>query len=219
MRFPWSRRRKDRSNELQEELDAHFALDVQQRIDAGSDPEEATFASRRDFGNVTRVQEITREMWSWSSLELLGRDVRYGIRRLRHSPTFTLTTMLTLALGIGATTSIFTLVYAVLLKSLAVANPNELLRLGKTARCCFYGGYSQDKEFSLVSYELYKYFRDNTKGFFGISGIRGAVAGFRGATRGSCRPGAKRSGRVRFGQLLQDVRLDSLFRATVRSFR
>jgi predicted permease len=165
MRFPWNRRRKDQSGELQEELDAHFALDVQQRIEAGCDPGEAKFASRRDFGNVMRVQEITREMWRWSSLELFGQDVRYALRRLRHSPTFTLTTMLTLALGIGATTSIFTLVYAVLLKSLAVANPNELLRLGKTARCCFYGGYSQDKEFSLVSYELYRYFRDHTKGF------------------------------------------------------
>jgi predicted permease len=165
MRFPWSRRRKDQSSELQEELDAHFALDVQQRIEAGCDLEEAKFAARRDFGNVMRVEEITREMWGWSSLELFGQDVRYASRRLRHSPTFTLTTMLTLALGIGATTAIFTLVYAVLLKSLAVANPNELLRLGKTARCCFYGGYSQDKEFSLVSYELYKYLRDNTDAF------------------------------------------------------
>lgn len=165
MKFPWSRRRKDQSSEFQEELDAHFALDVQQRIEAGCDPEEATFAARRDFGNVMRVQEVTREMWGWSALELLGQDFRYALRRLRLSPTFTLTTMLTLALGIGATTSIFTLVYAVLLKSLAVANPNELLRLGKTARCCFYGGYSQDKEFSLVSYELYQYFKDNTTRF------------------------------------------------------
>ena len=98
-------------------------------------------------------------------METLVQDTRHALRRLRKSPAFTITTVLTLALGIGATTSIFTLVHAVLLKSLAVANPGELYRLGKEARCCYWGGYSQDKEFSLVSYDLYKYFRDNTKGF------------------------------------------------------
>src|SRR6476469_4879843 len=92
-------------------------------------------------------------------------DVRYALRQFRKAPGFTGTAILTLALGIGATTSIFTLVHAVLLKSLPVANPGELYRLGKETRCCYMGGYSQPEEFSLVSYELYKYFRDNTKGF------------------------------------------------------
>ena len=91
--------------------------------------------------------------------------MRQALRRLRMAPAFTIATILTLALGIGATTSIFTLVHAVLLKSLPVANPGELYRLGKEARCCYMGGYSQNEEFSLVSYDLYKYFRDNTKGF------------------------------------------------------
>src|SRR6185295_17132227 len=60
---------------------------------------------------------------------------------------------------------IFSLVNAVLLKSLPVANPLELYRLGKANRCCYMGGYSQDEEFSLVSYDLYRYFRDHTQGF------------------------------------------------------
>ncbi len=81
------------------------------------------------------------------------------------APAFTGATVLTLALGIGATTSIFTLVDAVLLKSLPVVNPGELYRLGKEPRCCYQGGYSQEKEFSLVSYDLYKYLRDHTQGF------------------------------------------------------
>src|SRR5438874_13661537 len=92
-------------------------------------------------------------------------DLRYALRTLAKSPGFTLCVVLTLALGIGATTSIFTLAHAVLLKSLPVAKPDELYRLGKEARCCYLAGYSQDKEFSLVSYDLYKYLRDNTKGF------------------------------------------------------
>ncbi len=98
-------------------------------------------------------------------METLLKDTRHSFRGLRKAPAFTITIVLTLALGIGATTSIFTLVHAVLLKSLAVANPGELYRLGKEARCCYQSGYSQDKEFSLVSYDLYKYLRDNTKGF------------------------------------------------------
>ena len=98
-------------------------------------------------------------------LETAIHDTRHALRRLRMAPAFTIATILTLALGIGATTSIFTLVHAVLLKSLPVASPGELYRLGRATRCCYQGGYSQDVEFSLVSYDLYKYLRDNTKGF------------------------------------------------------
>src|SRR5438067_3556800 len=92
-------------------------------------------------------------------------DLRYAVRTLAKSPGFTAAVVLTLALGIGATTSIFTLVHAVLLKSLPVANPSELYRVGRENRCCYVAGYSQEKEFSLVSYDLYTYLRDHTKGF------------------------------------------------------
>jgi predicted permease len=102
-------------------------------------------------------------------MDTLIKDIRYACRRLYMAPAFTIATILTLALGIGATTSIFTLTHAVLLKSLPVAKPDELFRLGKEARCCYLGGYSQDKEFSLVSYDLYKYLRDNTRGFIELA--------------------------------------------------
>jgi len=161
----WISRRNARERELEEEIEADFALEVQQRIEAGETPQEAEYGARRDFGNVSRVKEITREMWGWTALERLLQDTRYALRRLRRAPVFTITTVLTLALGIGATTAIFTLVYAVLLKSLAVENPQQLYRLGKESGCCYHGGYSQDKEWSLVSYDLYLYLRDNTKGF------------------------------------------------------
>jgi predicted permease len=90
-------------------------------------------------------------------------DVRYALRQFAKSPAFTATAILTLALGIGATTAIFTLVYAVLLKSLPVAKPEELIRVGNNESCCINGGMQE--EWSIFSYELYKQFRDNTPGF------------------------------------------------------
>jgi predicted permease len=114
---------------------------------------------------VEAVKESYREQRGLPFLEALIQDGRHALRRLRRSPAFTISTILTLALGIGATTSIFTLVDAVLLKSLPVAKPGELYRLGRESRCCYLGGYSQEKEFSLVSYDLYKFLRDHTKGF------------------------------------------------------
>lgn len=119
-------------------------------------------------------------------MEILIGDLRHALRRLRKAPVFTITTILTLALGIGATTSIFTLVHAVLLKSLAVANPSELYRLGRNTYCCVWGGYAQDKEFSLVSYDLYKHFISNTKGFAELAAFSASDSLF----------GVRRSGRA-----------------------
>ena len=83
------------------------------------------------FGAVEAIKEDYRDQQGLPFLETLLQDTRHALRRLRMAPAFTITTVLTLALGIGATTSIFTLVHAVLLKSLPVANPGELYRLGK----------------------------------------------------------------------------------------
>ncbi|MGA8308493.1 MAG: ABC transporter permease [Terriglobales bacterium] len=90
-------------------------------------------------------------------------DVRYAMRQFAHAPGFTGTAVLTLALGIGATTAIFTLVHAVLLKSLPVAKPSELYRVGNIENCCVNGGLQEN--WSLFSYDKYKAFRDGTRGF------------------------------------------------------
>jgi predicted permease len=90
-------------------------------------------------------------------------DVRYAMRQFRHAPGFTATAVLTLALGIGATTAIFTLVHAVLLKSLPVAKPGELYRVGDSEDCCVNGGLEDN--WSIFSYDKYKTFRDRTQGF------------------------------------------------------
>jgi predicted permease len=150
---------------LNDELQFHLEQQIAENVAAGMSKEEARYAAMRLFGNHTMVAENARETWGWIWLEQAGQDLRYAFRSLRKSPLFTAVAILTLALGIGATTSIFTLFYDVLLKSLTVANPGELYRLGKEARCCYWGGYSQENEYSLVSYELYKHFRDHTQGF------------------------------------------------------
>ncbi|MGA8440238.1 MAG: ABC transporter permease [Candidatus Sulfotelmatobacter sp.] len=90
-------------------------------------------------------------------------DVRYAVRQFVHAPGFTATAVLTLALGIGATAAIFTLVHAVLLKSLPVAKPSELIRVGDVEKCCVNSELQDD--WSMFSYEMYKTFRDQTDGF------------------------------------------------------
>src|SRR5262249_8625385 len=111
---------------------------------------------------VEAMKETYREQRGLPALEIFIQDTRYALRRLCMAPAFAIAVILTLALGIGATTSIFTLVHAVLLKSLPVANPSQLVRLGKETRCCYWSAYDQGAEHSLVSYDQYKYFRQNT---------------------------------------------------------
>lgn len=160
----WTTRRQDEER-LQVEIEEHLALQTEENIRAGLSPIEARRQAVLKFGAAVAVREDYREKSGFAWIESLLKDMRYSLRHLRKAPAFTVTTVLTLGLGIGATTSIFTLAHAVLLKSLAVANPGELYRLGKAAYCCNWGGYSGGKEFSIVSYDLYKHFRKNTKGF------------------------------------------------------
>src|SRR6266446_1048751 len=157
--------RRQNEERLRDEIEEHLALQTAENIRGGMSPVEARRQAVLKFGAVEGFKEEYRDQQGLAFLETLIQDTRHALRRLRKAPVFTITTVLTLALGIGATTSIFTLVHAVLLKSLPVASPGELYRLGKEPRCCYQGGYSQEKEFSLVSYDLYRYLRDNTKGF------------------------------------------------------
>ena len=124
--FPWFKRRKQREQELDEEIRAHLAMAVRERIERGENPAEAETNSRREFGNATLVKEVTRDMWGWRWLETLLQDLRYGLRQLRRNPGFTAVAIITLALGIGANTAIFTLIDGLMLRTLPVAKPGEL---------------------------------------------------------------------------------------------
>src|SRR5438132_7261090 len=89
----------------------------------------AAIAEPRELGNVTRAAEEARAVWSWTWLEQLYRDVQYALRTMRHSPGFTSTAVLSLALGIGANTALFSLIDALLLRWLPVRDPQELVQL------------------------------------------------------------------------------------------
>jgi predicted permease len=170
----WFTSRRDQER-IREEIEDHLARQTADLVRAGVPPTEARRQAVLKFGGLDAATEDWRDQRGLPLVDTLGQDVRYALRRLRSAPVFALTTILTLALGIGATTAIFTLVHAVLLKSLPVANPDELYKLGETSRCCFWGGYSQNGDFSLVSYELYQHFRDNTEGFAELAAFSAGI--------------------------------------------
>ena len=177
-RLTWWATRQQDEERLQAEIEEHLALQAAENLRAGLSPVEARRQAVLKFGAVEAMKESYRDQRGLPFMETLIQDARQALRRLRMAPAFATTTVLTLALGIGATTSIFTLVHAVLLRSLPAANPGELYRLGREARCCYWGGFSQEKEFSLVSYQLYRQLRDNTKGFAELAAFSSAQPQF-----------------------------------------
>ena len=134
-------------------------------------------------------------------------DVRDALRQFRKAPGFTATVVITLALGIGATTAIFTLVHQVMLKSLPVTKPEELWKIGDKSRCCNWGGYTQgdDGDFSLFSWEAYKNFRDHTPEFTDLAALQAGNAPLGVRRGGSQAPVDTRNGQYVSGNFFRTL--------------
>ncbi|MGH9773511.1 MAG: ADOP family duplicated permease [Candidatus Acidiferrales bacterium] len=152
----WWRKRR----EFDEEIASHLAMAKRDRLERGESATHADSAARLELGNVSLIRETTRDAWGWRWLEELGRDSRYGLRMMRRTPGITAVAILTLALGIGANTAIFSLVDAFLLKLLPVKDPQQLVIINRTVPT---GGIEND-----FTYLTFEQFRDRNHSFSGL---------------------------------------------------
>jgi putative ABC transport system permease protein len=123
------RQSKNRDADVERELRSDLELEEEEQREGGVSPEEARYAALRSFGNPTLISEQTRAVWSWNWLESLARDLRFSLRTLRRTPSFTVIAILVMALGIGANVALFTVVRGVLLKPLPFDDPDRLVML------------------------------------------------------------------------------------------
>src|SRR5271168_3107236 len=163
----WNRAAK-RDADLERELLSDLELEEEEHRERGLSAEEARSAARCAFGNTTLIREQTRAVWSWVWMERLVRDVKYGTRTLLRSPEFAIVSVLVMALGIGATTSLFTIVRAVLLRPLPFRDPSRLVML--------YEHFRQNTGgdgFNTVAPGDYRDWRSQSRDFEDLAAMRG----------------------------------------------
>jgi predicted permease len=157
--------RKSRvEQELSAELRFHLGKLIEAKVAKGMTLEDARYAAQRELGGVEQIKEECRDMRRVNFIESLIQDIRYGLRMLARNPGFTAVAILTLALGIGANTAIFTLINALLLRSLPVQKPEELVLLGHGLDRGLVGE-PQRGSWELFSYAFYQHLRDHNRVF------------------------------------------------------
>jgi predicted permease len=159
-------RRETLDRDLHDELAFHLAMREAKNRDRGICAEEARYAARRQFGNYTQTKERTREMWTFVSLEEIFRDIRIGLRLLRKSPGFSIVTILTLALGIGANSAIFSVVNAILLRPLPYPDPGRLVRIWESS-------LKEDDSRNVVNPLNFLDWRDRSESFEAMAAMSG----------------------------------------------
>ncbi len=160
---------------LEQELRFHLDMEYEANRKHGMTSEEALSAAQRAFGGTQQIKEIYRERRGLPMIEILLKDLRYAFRTMRRSPGFTAVAILSLAFGIGANTAIFTLIDAVMLRSLPVRSPNELVSVGDASRPTAH--WNGGPMANIFSYPLYQRLRDQNRVFSGLlaSGLAGRV--------------------------------------------
>lgn len=168
-------RRPALNRQLEQEVRFHLEMEAEANRKRGMSSEEAVWAAKRAFGGAEQIKEIYRERRGLPTLELLLKDLRYGVRMLRRSPGFATVAIASLAFGIGANTAIFTLIDAVMLRSLPVRAPEELVSVGDTSRPTAH--WDGGEMTNIFSYPLYQRLRDQNRVFSGLlaSGYAGRV--------------------------------------------
>ncbi|HKS72366.1 MAG TPA: permease prefix domain 1-containing protein, partial [Terriglobales bacterium] len=165
--LPWYHRR-GREAELVRELRDHLDLEADEQRASGLSPQQAATAAHRALGNTLKIEEDVRAAWGLQRLETFAQDIRYALRMLRKSPGFTAVAILTLALGIGANTAIFSLMNAVMLRDLPVKQPNQVVLFGNARQ----GG--SDDSFAnarIFSYPFYREVRAKNQSFSEVSSV------------------------------------------------
>jgi hypothetical protein len=156
-------RREEFERDLAEELRLHVEMKRDENVASGMSPDEARSAAEREFGRTSRLLEESRETWSFTLLDSVSQDVRLGLRALRMRPGFTAVALISLSLGIGANTAVFTLVNEAFLRPLPVTAPEELVSLENDA---------SHSMFPAFSYPNYEDFRDRSDAFSGLIAYR-----------------------------------------------
>lgn len=164
--FRWLHRKRPPDREIDDELRYHLAMLARERREAGDTPVEAARSARRKLGNQTLIEEEMRWAWGWRKLETLWQDLRYAQRMLRKDKGFTITAVLSLALGIGANTAIFSLIDALLLRMLPVPNPQQLVEVMVNE-----AGHQVDS----FAYPAIQALAQQTRAFTGLCGFSGAA--------------------------------------------
>src|SRR5215475_8691481 len=168
-------RRRSQSARLEQELAFHIERQMAENMARGMTADEARSAALRQFGNPTLLREEARSSWSWNWIEKFWRDLRYGLRTLRRAPGFSLVAIIVMALGIGATTSLFTITRSVLLKPLPFRDPDKLVMV--------YEHFLHDNNpspYNTVAAGDFYEWREKTHGFQDMAAWRGYGSIFAG---------------------------------------
>ena len=163
--LPWKRR--SRESALEEELQSYMELAADEALKDGASPDEARFAARRDLGSAMRIQEDARDVWGFAVFEQFTRDCLYSIRILCRSLSFTIVAVLSLGIGIGSATAIFSLLNTIVLKPLSYPSPEQLVTLRE-----FVAPLSGTYPSVPVNYQHFLFWRQHAGSFDSLSAVQ-----------------------------------------------